>query len=639
MIHVVVIAEEATPGNVAGIVTAIGDSADSIFVVAGADAIERLPAGVGRVDVAPGSGFAAALTSALSAWDGARHVLVIRGHATCGDWRGLVRQSRRCHDAIDTLGVWSPRTVPSVWQSVEIQPLSATLSAVAAVDAVVVSLAPAVAARIRELGLPADAPAEDVWAAAVAAAYARRLLVLRDGLVAAVGHEGGTAQPVAYGERIAGLLDPRELQHLGKLRGFVRERSQQLPQAPQRIVDLEVDGGLDGCSSPFDVLERMHTGRSEHYVEAPEQLGMNLVEEVTLVAFYLPQFHRVAVNDVAWGSGFTEWTNVTRCQPFFQGHLQPHLPADLGFYDLTNPDVIARQTRLALHYGVGAFCFHSYWFGGHVVMPKPLQLFRELDDPRMKFCVCWANENWTRRWDGRDAELILRQSHGHDIDRHFIDDLLPMLRSDNYLRANGAAVIVVYRPTLLGDGLARTLDSWRRVADAEGVGPLLILGSNFQEAVPLPESSSRALDGVVQFPPHEHLGHAVGLAEAAFFRRDFRGTLLDYDDAAAFYLRAQTGNRLAVPGAFPGWDNSARRRGHAHIYVNSSPPRFRAWLAAALRRSLATPACDGMVFVNAWNEWAEGAHLEPCRWYGHAHLAACRDAIRDVVGASVPGVP
>jgi hypothetical protein len=633
MIHVVIIAEGQHAEKVFEIVSAIGDPADAISVMAPADVVRRLPEGIGRVIVTPSSGFGAALAAWLSAWDGEGHVLVIRGDATCGDWRRLVAQCCRCHDEIGRLGVWSPLTAPSAWETVEVKPLSATMSAVAAVDSAVVSLAAAVAKRLRDLGVQGDVAGGDVWAAAVAAAYARNLIVLRDGLVTVGGPTAGAEQPVAHAERIVARLSPDERKQHEKLRAFVSGRRY---RPPQRIVDVQVDGGLAGCTAPFEVLERMHTGRSEHHVEPPDVLDVNLVPGINLTAFYLPQFHRVAINDHVWGSGFTEWTNVTRCQPFFRGHLQPHLPADLGFYDLANADVIRRQTELALHYGVGAFCFHYYWFGGQNVMPTPLRLFCELDDPRMKFCLCWANENWTRRWDGRDDAVILRQAHTYEIDRSFIADILPMLRSERYLRANGAAVIVIYRPGLMGVDIERTIERWRHVADSEGVGPLLILSSNFQDGGLLPESAARALDGVVEFPPHGHFGEVVGLTEARFFRRDFAGTFHDYDDAVATFTGPAPTDRLVVPGVFPAWDNTARRRGQSHIYVNSSPPKFRAWLAAALRRSRATPACDGMVFINAWNEWAEGDHLEPCRWYGHAHLAACRDAIRDVLADHGP---
>jgi hypothetical protein len=628
MTHVLLIAESQAAEQIAEIVTAIGDAADAISVAATADVVSRLSARVNPIVVPRDSGFGYAMSAWLRTWDGAGHVLVIRGGTTCHDWRTLVGQCRRCHQAIDTLGVWSPRAVPSAWEVVEVKRLSETMSAVAAVDSAAVSLAPAVASRIRSIGVPDDATADEIWAAALAAAYARSLLVLRDELATVGSPAGQASPPPGCGDTLAGSMRAEERTYLVKLRSVARSRDARLPQ---RIVDLQVDGGLAGCTTPFEVLERMQTARSEYHVEPPDSLGVNLVPGISLTAFYLPQFHRLAVNDLAWGSGFTEWTNVTRCQPFFRGHLQPHLPADLGFYDLTNADVIARQTRLALHYGVGAFCFHYYWFGGHVVMPTPLRLFRELDDPDMKFCLCWANENWTRRWDGRDDELILRQSHVYEIDRHFIDDILPMLRSERYLRANGAAVIVIYRPMLLGKDLGRTIDAWRRVAEAEGIGPLLILGSNFVENQPHSEPVGRSLDGVVDFPPHGLFEHHVGLTEAAFFRRDFAGSFLDYDDAVTGGGEPGSADRLVVPGVFPGWDNTARQRKNAYIFVNSSPLKFRMWLEAAIRRSRADSACDGMVFINAWNEWAEGAHLEPCRWYGHAHLAACRDAIRSVV--------
>lgn len=628
--YVVVIAgTETSAAALSGLVAAIGDSADAIACVAPTPRGDGLRANANWFTVAPGAGFGRAVATGLSTWGGAAPVLLIRGDATCDDWKALLTQCRRCHAQIARLGVWSPRTLPSAWDLARIKPLSATMTAVAAVDSSVVSLTAAVAARLRDLGIPEEASADDVCAAMVAAAYARNLLVLRDELATVSSSVGDAPPAMARGECFSSQLLPAEQAHLEKLREFVAARRH---RPAQRIVSVEVDAGLEGCSTSFEVLERMHTGQSEHHVPPPDSLGINLAGGVNLTAFYLPQFHRLAVNDRAWGRGFTEWTNVTRCQPFFRGHLQPHLPADLGFYDLANPEVLARQTRLALHYGVGAFCFHYYWFGGQVVMPTPLRLFRELDDPNMRFCLCWANENWTKRWDGRESEIILKQPHTYEIDRRLIEELLPLLRSRHYLRANGAAVLVIYRPTLLGDDIERTVEHWRRVADAEGVGPLLILGSSFVENPPPPEPAGRALDGVVEFPPHGHFNKLVGLTEATFFRRDFDGSIHDYDDAVATFEQMTREVGLVVPGVFPSWDNSARLRGRAHIYVNSSPPKFRAWLAAALRRSLADPANDGLVFINAWNEWAEGAHLEPCRWYGHAHLAACSRAIDDVVG-------
>lgn len=633
MIHVVIVNESWNAEELSTAISAIGKAADVVSVTCAANVGCDLPASVNWTVSHPQAGFAGAVAAWLATWDGTGGVMFVRGDATCDDWQALVHQCNRCHTEIGKLGVWSPRTSPSAWDFVEVKPLSATISVVAAVDSSVVSLAPAVAARVRELRIPDGVSADELWAAAVAAAYARNLLVLRDGLATVTRSVGHAPQTAPGCGTLADQLSAVERAHLARLAGFVTARRY---RSPQHIVDLQIDGGLNGCKSAFEVLERMHTGRSEHHVPPPDRLEVGLNAGVNLTAFYLPQFHRVAVNDVAWGSGFTEWTNVTRCQPFFRGHLQPHLPADLGFYDLANADVIARQTQLALHYGVGAFCFHYYWFGGHIVMPTPLRLFQELDDPHMKFCLCWANENWTRRWDGRDEELILRQPHTYEIDRRFIDDVLPMLRSGRYLRANGAAVIVIYRPAIMGDDIERTVEWWRRVADKEGAGPLLVLGSNFVEEGFQPEAIGRALDGVVEFPPHGHFGRRVGLAESAFFRSDFGGTLHDYDDAVATFRSQSPTERLVVPGVFPHWDNSARRRALAHVYVNSSPPKFRAWLAAALRRSLANPACDGMVFINAWNEWAEGTHLEPCRWYGHAHLAACRGAICDVLGDESP---
>src|SRR5881275_2844289 len=183
-------------------------------------------------------------------------------------------------------------------------------------------------------------------------------------------------------------------------------------------------------------------------------------DAVRTIAFYLPQYHPIPENDAWWGKGFTEWTNVAKARPLFRGHYQPHLPADLGFYDLRLPEVRAAQAVLAREYGIDGFCYYHYWFSGKRLLNRPFDEVLTSGEPDFPFCLCWANENWTRRWDGKDADILLSQSHTPEDDLAFIQHIEPMLLTKNYIRIAGKPMVLVYRPSLFPDAAA-TADRWR----------------------------------------------------------------------------------------------------------------------------------------------------------------------------------
>lgn len=362
------------------------------------------------------------------------------------------------------------------------------------------------------------------------------------------------------------------------------------------------------------------------YVGFAPHTGASLTALVKLVAFYLPQYHPIPQNDAWWGRGFTEWTNVSKAVPQFVGHHQPHLPGELGFYDLRVPEVQRRQVELARHYGIGAFCFYYYWFAGTRLLERPLEQF--MADPAIDFpfCVCWANENWTRRWDGRDDQVLMAQDHSGDSDERFIVDLLPVLRHRHYLRIDGRPVVLVYRPLLLRDPAA-TAARWRAYCRAAGVGdPFLVATHAFENVDP----SSLGFDAAVEFPPNTG-GRALPMAITASLETvnpNYAGTVYHYDDM----WRGRVGQPPRPYPFFravcPGWDNEARRPGQGSTYAFSTPASYGRWLNDACRDALREPDPDRrLVFVNAWNEWAEGAHLEPDRRFGYAYLAATRAAL------------
>ena len=203
-------------------------------------------------------------------------------------------------------------------------------------------------------------------------------------------------------------------------------------------------------------------------------------EAVQAIAFYLPQYHPIPENDAWWGKGFTEWTNVTRARPLFPGHYQPHRPADLGFYDLRLPEVRKRQAELARHYGISAFCYHHYWFQGRKLLERPFQEVLASGRPDFPFCLCWANEHWSRSWDGNQGTVLVAQQHSAADDRRFIEDLLPALRDQRYFRVSGKAVLLVYQASLFPDA-SNTAEIWREACAHSGVGELFLVSAEFSE--------------------------------------------------------------------------------------------------------------------------------------------------------------
>lgn len=352
----------------------------------------------------------------------------------------------------------------------------------------------------------------------------------------------------------------------------------------------------------------------------------------TLVAFYLPQFHPIAENDQWWGKGFTEWRNVARALPQFEGHAQPRLPADLGFYDLRNTDTMREQVKLASEYGIGAFCFYFYWFSGKTLLEQPLRQW--LEDPTLDlpFCLCWGNENWSRRWDGRSDDILIAQQHSADDDLAFIAHVAAYLRDQRYLRVDGKPLLLVYRPDLLPDA-AQTAQRWRQWCRANSIGEIHLA---YVQGFERPDPRDIGFDAAVEFPPN--LSNPGNLtADQRLLNPEFEGQVLDWRELAADYSSRDMPEYPLYPGVNAGWDNEPRRSGKGRVYLHASPRRYRDWLQATITTRLARAAQpDRLVFINAWNEWAEGAVLEPDATLGHAWLEATRQALQGAGALSGP---
>jgi lipopolysaccharide biosynthesis protein len=353
-----------------------------------------------------------------------------------------------------------------------------------------------------------------------------------------------------------------------------------------------------------------------------------------LLAFYLPQFHPIPENDQWWGKGFTEWTNVAKARPAFPGHYQPHLPADLGFYDLRVPEVREAQADLARAYGVYGFCYYHYWFSGRRLLERPFDEVLASGRPDFPFCLCWANENWTRAWDGRDTNVLLGQTSSAEDDVAHIRYLLTAFTDRRYVRVRGKPLFLVYRASLLGDP-ARTTTVWRDEARKAGAGELFLCRV---EAAGEKKGDPHDIgfDAAVEFQPDwGNLGRPV---KDTFLTRVARklgfaaGTgcphlVYDYPTVIRRMSARPAPKYPYMPCVTPSWDNAARRKAGGAVFVNSSPAVYGQWLREVVAAHRQGPHRDLPVFVNAWNEWGEGNHLEPDLRHGRAYLEATREAL------------
>ncbi|WP_201315299.1 glycoside hydrolase family 99-like domain-containing protein [Dyella sp. EPa41] len=342
----------------------------------------------------------------------------------------------------------------------------------------------------------------------------------------------------------------------------------------------------------------------------------------TLVAFYLPQFHSIPENDTWWGTGFTEWRNVTRALPQYEGHAQPRLPGELGYYDLRQPDVMRKQMQLAREYGIGAFCTYFYWFAGKTLLEAPLRQWLVNADLDLPICLCWANENWSRRWDGRADDVLIGQQHSAEDDLAFIAHVAVYLRDPRYLRVDGKPMLLVYRPGLLPSP-KETAARWRAWCRDNGIGEIhLAYVQSFDRVDP----ANIGFDAAVEFPPNNISLNTI-TGEQQLINPDFAGDVLDWRELVRHATNAATPGYLLYPGVNPGWDNEPRRSGRGRVLAHASPRTYRDWLRHAVSVAQTRSPRAPMVFINAWNEWAEGAVLEPDIRLGHAWLDATRAAL------------
>ena len=360
-----------------------------------------------------------------------------------------------------------------------------------------------------------------------------------------------------------------------------------------------------------------------------------------LLAFHLPQYHPIPEHDAWWGPGFTEWRNVARATPLFPGHYQPHLPADLGYYDLRLPEVRQQQADLARQYGIHGFCYYHYWFSGKQLLGRPVAEILSSGQPYSPFCLCWANENWTRRWDGQDQEVLIAQHYSLAEDEAHLRALLPYFHDPRYIRIHNKPLFLVYCASRLPDPRATTA-LWRQLAQHDGLDSLSLVKV---ESFPTERNRHPELDGfdaALDFQPD---GTAAPmrikpprsvrtLQKAGFYQQHHLSinSIFSYNQFVTAMLVREQPAYPRFPAIFPSWDNSARRRnGGANIIHGSTPQLYAKWLRSLLSDSrIFKYLPEPILFINAWNEWAEGNHLEPCLRWGHQYLNETLNALEEL---------
>ena len=387
------------------------------------------------------------------------------------------------------------------------------------------------------------------------------------------------------------------------------------------------------------VIYQGDTLRDYRYYEEQKDFSDAIVhDDIKVLSYYLGQFHPIPENDEWHGKGFTEWTNVRSAYPLYEGHYQQHIPhEDIGYYMLNNPDILRKQADMMKKSGVYGQIFYHYWFTGKLILEKPVQMLLEHKDIDMPFCFCWANENWTKRWDGNEAEILLGQEYSAKDARAFIQYLIPFFQDERYIKVDGRPMLYVYRPSSIPNE-KEYVDIWKEECEKAGLKAPYVVAVLTRGAV---NPKEHFMDAGVERILHDWTGGAVpDIKNTLKQYHSMTGSVLSYDEVAAFYESQMDEKKFTYFRSIsPMWDNTARYKEGAILLDRPSPYRFQKWFEQLIVYTKKTlPQKERFLIVNAWNEWAEGAHLEPDTYHGYACLNAIGRALSNTPYAQLPNV-
>jgi lipopolysaccharide biosynthesis protein len=354
---------------------------------------------------------------------------------------------------------------------------------------------------------------------------------------------------------------------------------------------------------------------------------------VKTIAIHLPQFHPIPENNAWWGKGFTEWTNVVKATPILKGHYQPHLPSELGFYDLRLEETRMLQAELAKEYNIYGFCYYHYWFNGKRLLNKPIDEIIASGKPDFPFMLCWANENWTRTWDGLEANVLIKQEYSAEDDEQHINFLMPIFKDPRYIKIDNKPVFMIYRSDVIPN-IKATIELWRKIARMNGFEDMYLINVQYNPNTFI-DPLEKNFDASMAFQPNwvqsptrlfgtmqTKLLHKLKIKESPFAVNYIQ----HYETFAEHMMGLPPYPYKCYPCVTPGWDNSARKKRKGAILLDSTPEVFKKWLSHTVNTFVPYSKEENLIFINAWNEWAEGNHLEPCQKWGRAYLEAVKEA-------------
>lgn len=375
------------------------------------------------------------------------------------------------------------------------------------------------------------------------------------------------------------------------------------------------------------------------YVELTNQPYEWSNNETKLISFYLPQYHNFPENEDFFGKGFTEWSNVTKAVPQYIGHYQPHLPIDVGFYNLETTDIMKRQIELAKMYGIYGFAFYYYWFSGKKVMEKPIEAFLQDKSLDMPFFIFWANESWTRLWgDGAMDEVIYEQRLQEGDAERFMRDMLPFMSDERYIKINNKPLLIIYNTQFYNKQLyLNFIKDIRKIAKENGFDDLYIMTNrkpDMDYANLQAEQEEYNLDAIMEFIPGGIFYRDFRTKKGEFINKKCIAQKFDVEDYVKNKKYLFETNGTLYKGCFPMWDNTPRKCYKGAFIFESSPELYKEWLKGIISwtKKNHSDKSEQFVFINAWNEWAEGAHLEPDQKYGYAYLQATKEVLEECDG-------
>ncbi len=363
------------------------------------------------------------------------------------------------------------------------------------------------------------------------------------------------------------------------------------------------------------------------------------------IAFYLPQYHSIPENDEWWGEGFTEWTNVKKSKPQFKGHNQPEVPLKNNYYCLLDSKTQEEQSKLALKYGIDGFCYYHYWFEGKLLLEKPMEAMLHNQHVKIPFCICWANESWSRNWDGNENQILMKQNYNENEEgwkKHF-DYLLQFFKDERYIYEDGKPMLIIYNPYLIENCKAMIL-YWRKLARESGFADLYI-GYQYQDCFDY-DMKELGLDFGIEFEPfytlrenyliYKSYDYFLNNSKAIASKEEDKSkkgpTIFDYDKVWQNILKRKPCNINIYPGAFTSWDNTPRKGNKSWIFFESTTKKFKKYFKKQVEHALNDYHAN-YIFINAWNEWGEGAHLEPDKKNKLGYLKAIKKIQGEIIWA------